>query len=317
MDVVDHPAGADRRSLPPGMMIGMEPAADGWPIRRFAWPPPAGREPRGSLMVQAGRGDFIEKYLEALGHWHDRGWQLEGFDWRGQGGSGRFLADASIGHVDSFDRWLDDLDAAVVRWRSRSPGPHILIGHSMGGHLVLRLLAERRPQVDAAVLVSPMLGYQMGMLAPWAAGLIANVACRIGLGERPAWGGGKKAMPAHRERNLTHSPERYQDELWWRTSHPELAIGAPSWGWLRAGLRSMTRLNRPHVLESVQTPVLILATPHDALVSATAIRRAAARLPHGRLQLFETGAHELLREVDEVRLSALAAIDEFIDGVRR
>lgn len=316
MDDADHPGRADRRSLPPGMTIRMEQAADGWPIRRFDWPAPGGREPRGNLMVQTGRGDFIEKYLEPLAHWHDRGWRLEGFDWRGQGGSGRFVADGSVGHAVSFDPWLDDLAAAVARWRDDGPGPHILIGHSMGGHLVLRLLAERSPDIDAAVLVSPMLGFQMGLLSPFAARIVAGAACGLGLAERAAWGGGKAAVPAHRERNLTHSRERYADELWWRDTHPELVVGAPSWGWLRAGLDSMRRLTRPGVLEAVRTPVLIVATPRDALVSAPAIERAAARLPFGQLRMFGTGAHELLREADDIRLPVLAAIDDFIDGIR-
>lgn len=316
METPEHLDLADRRRLPSGMTIGLEPAADGWPLRRFAWAPPAGRAaPRGSLMVQSGRGDFIEKYLEPLAHWHARGWGLAGFDWRGQGGSGRLLADRSVGHADSFDPWLDDLDAAVAAWRGITPGPHVLIGHSMGGHLVLRLLAERRPLVVAAVLLSPMLGFSMGALPPWGARLIAGAACRIGLAGRAAWGGGRQAMPAHRERNLTRSAERYADELWWRTQHPELAIGAPSWGWLRAGLMSMARLARPGVLEAVTTPILILATPQDGLVSAAAIRRAAARLPDARLRMFDAGAHELLREVDEVRLPALTAIDDFLDEV--
>lgn len=314
MDKTREMGAADRRSLPPGMTTGMEPAADGWPLRRFAWP--AGQvRPRGSMMVQTGRGDFFEKYLEPLAHWHRRGWGLEGFDWRGQGGSGRLLADSAVGHADSFDPWLDDLDAAVARWRDVTPAPHVLIGHSMGGHLALRLLAERRPPVAAAVLVSPMLGFAMGALPAWGARLIAGAACRIGLSERAAWGGGAQGVPAHRQGRLTHSAERYADELWWRTRRPELAIGAPSWGWLRAGLASMARLGRPGVLEAVTTPILILATPRDGLVSAAAIVRAAARLPNARLRMFDAGAHELLRESDDIRIPALAAIDDFLDEV--
>lgn len=303
------------RTVPAGMVVDVASAVDGWALRRFDWAPPADVPVRGSLLFQGGRGDFIEKYIEALTHWHHRGWRLTGFDWRGQGGSGRFLDDPAVGHADSFDLWLDDLDAMVGRWLAESPGPHVLAGHSMGGHLVLRLLAERRPAVDAAVLVSPMLGFSAGPLPAWAVRLIATAACRIGLAERAAWGGGRgpEAMPAHRERNLTHSAERYADELWWRAQHPELAVGAPSWGWLRAGAESMARLAAPGVLETVRTPLLILGTPHDGLVDSAAIVRAAGRLPGARLRMFDDGAHELLRETDVVRLPALAAIDAFLD----
>ncbi|WP_380872179.1 alpha/beta fold hydrolase [Sphingomonas sp. DBB INV C78] len=305
------------RSLPPDMAVSEWKAADGWTVRRFDWPAAPGLATCGSLLFQGGRGDFIEKYLEAIAHWRDQGWHVSGFDWRGQGGSGRLLANTAIGHADSFDRWLDDLDAVVTQWIADRPGPHVLMGHSMGGHLVLRLLAERRPAVDAAVLAAPMLGYAAGPLSARAVLWISRMACRLGLTERSVWGGrrGPEAVPAHRQRNLTHSAERYADELWWRSRHPELAVGAPSWGWMRAGAESMARLASPGVLECVQTPLLIVATPQDGLVAADAIRNAAARLPQAELRWFPGAAHELLRESDDVLAEVFAAIDAFLETV--
>jgi lysophospholipase len=105
------------------------------------WPQPEGGG-AGSLLFAGGRGDFIEKYLEPLAHWHARGWNVVSFDWRGQGES---RGTSSAGHLDSFDPLVaDDLAALIAEWR-RSPGPHVAIGHSMGGHLLLRILAERSP----------------------------------------------------------------------------------------------------------------------------------------------------------------------------
>lgn len=95
-----------RRSYPPDSMMEMEPAADGWPLRVFRW---KSANPRGSILFQGGRGDIIEKYLESFAHWHAQGWNVAAIDWRGQGGSGRFLADPLIGHVPDFALWIDDL----------------------------------------------------------------------------------------------------------------------------------------------------------------------------------------------------------------
>ncbi|HEY1146907.1 MAG TPA: hypothetical protein VGE84_11270, partial [Allosphingosinicella sp.] len=77
----------DRRTHPPGAAFSYWRAADGWPIRRMDWLQPTGSAVRGSLIFAGGRGDFIEKYLEALGYWHGRGWNVTSFDWRGQGES--------------------------------------------------------------------------------------------------------------------------------------------------------------------------------------------------------------------------------------
>jgi lysophospholipase len=59
--------------------------------------------------------------------------------------------------------------------------------------------------------------------------------------------------------------------------------------------------------------MLLIGTERDRLVSPAAIRRAASLLPNGELEMFDDAAHEILRERDEVRLKALARIDEFLD----
>ena len=63
----------------------------------------------------------------------------------------------------------------------------------------------------------------------------------------------------------------------------------------------------------VTTPLQIVATEKDRLVSAPAIREVAAALPNVRLEWVEAAAHEILREVDAVRRDALGRIDRFFD----
>ena len=305
----------DRRAIPPGLSIGEWRAADGWPLRRFDWEP-AGGETRGSILFQAGRGDFIEKYLEVYAHWRGQGWRVSGFDWRGQGGSGRLLADRRVGHLPSLDPLLRDFTGFAAEWLAESPAPHVLIGHSMGGHLALRLLAERGIAVDAAILVAPMLGLNTGPVPVRIARALARALCALGLTERPAWREGNRPGEAEhtRQTNLTACLDRYADELWWKGEHPELALATPSWGWLVAAFESIAGLDRPGVMEKVTTPMLILGSEHDRLVSPAAISKAAARLPNARLVMSKQGAHELLREVDGVRLPLLAEIDRFLDA---
>ena len=283
-------------------------------MRRFDWEPPEGKT-CGSILFQAGRGDFIEKYLEALAYWRSRGWRITGFDWRGQGGSGRFLSDSRVGHLPGFDPLLDDLESFTSEWLAANPGPQVLIGHSMGGHLMLRLLAERKIRPDAAVLVAPMLGFNTGRIPAMLARAFAHVMSWIGQNERPAWREDNRptGRGISRQANLTSSVERYEDESWWKASQPELAQEAPSWGWLAAAFDSMARLDRPGVLEGMTTPILMLGAAHDRLVSPAAIRKAAKRLPDARLIMSDDGAHELLREIDAVRLPLFAEIDRFLD----
>jgi lysophospholipase len=289
-------------------------APDGWAIRRVDWPvPPA---PRGAILFVAGRGDFLEKYLETLDHWHERGWAVTALDWRGQALSGRIGADPVTGHIDDFAIWTGDLAAFWSQWAADTPGPHVLAAHSMGGHLALRAVAERQVAPDALVLSAPMLGLiTHGLpLAPF--DWIARIMCQLGDPRRPAWKWSEKPgqLPLDRSALLTHDARRYADEGAWRAARPGLVMGPGSWGWMRAAIASMRWLDRREVLEMVMVPTFIVATSADRLVGIAAIDRAARWLPHAEMLRFGAeAAHEILREVDPVRDRALGAIDEFLD----
>jgi len=300
-----------RRAHPSGALFGTWVAPDGWALRRMDWPQKGRKKARGSLVFANGRGDFIEKYLEAYAHWHGLGWNVTAFDWRGQGGSlGPGFA------YDSFDPMIGDFAALLDDWHRQNPGPHVAIGHSMGGHLLLRTLVEQQPALDAAVLVAPMVGVNSAPTPAWLAPTIANTMCRLGLGPSPMW----KTPPAmlrpggRRQRNLTGSRERYEDEIWWWDREPGWKMGPPSWAWMCAAFRSAASSFTPERLARVTTPVLLLAAGHDRLVSTKEIARAAGQLPGAELEILPDAAHEILRDADPVRLAAFARIDAFLDA---
>lgn len=295
-----------RRRIADGMVIGEWAAPDGWRLRRFDWPhrPPA----RGRLLFLGGRGDFFEKYLEAFAHWHAQRWSLTGFDWRGQGGSGRLLADRQICHLTDFDPLLADLSAFVSEWRAENPpGPHVVVAHSMGGHLALRLLAQNPLAFDAAALCAPMLGIKVKHFPTRPLHLAARAACLLGLEERQIW----RRDPGNIPGRMTSCPERIADKIWWKSNHPDIASGSPSWGWTRAAFDSIERLNR-NKLEEVDTRTLLLASELDPIIRIDAMRTIAGRLPNAELEVYVGGGHELLREADPIRLNLLARIDGFL-----
>jgi lysophospholipase len=304
-----------RRAIPPDVRESRWTAPDGHSIRRLDWPEPAG-EAGGSILFLPGRGDAYEKYLETLDHWRGQGWHVTAADWRGQAGSGRLGSDAVTGHIDDFALWVADLAALWQAWSAGRSGALILAGHSMGGHLALRAVAEGAVRPDALILTAPMLGFLPDFLPAAVQLAAARAMCRIGDPRRPAWRWSEKPgeLPAGRAALLTHDAARYADESWWRAERPELVMGPGSWGWTRAACESIRLLARPGTLERVEVPVLVLAAGRDRLVSYKAIRKAAARLPQGELVTFGPEAfHELLREADPVRDRALAAIDRFLD----
>jgi lysophospholipase len=305
----------DRRRVPPGASFQMIPASDGWPLRRFDWLPPG--PARGSILFQTGRGDMIEKYFEACAHWHAAGWSITAFDWRGQGGSGRFIADPHVGHVEDFGIWTADLAAFWRDWKEESAGPHVIMGHSMGGHLVLRALLEGGIDPDAAILSAPMLGFETGLLpVRWVARFVKMLATYWP--ERRAWPQNERpSLPGEgRQKFLTHDRPRYDDESWWRAQKPELVLGPPSLGWLAAAYASTLWTEGEGRLEQLNTRLLIVGTEGDKLVSPAAIHRIASRIKGVRLKMWgKEASHEILREVDPVRDAVLSEIDDFLGTV--
>ena len=215
-------------------------------LRRIDWLIPQGTC-RGSILFMPGRGDAYEKYLETLDYWHRRGWRVTAADWRGQAGSGRLGGDGFTGHVDDFALWIDDLAHFWALWRASTPGPHVIVGHSMGGHLVMRALAEHRVDPDAAVLVAPMLDFIRHGVPRAIMHAAAGLMARIGDPRRQAWKWGEKpgAVPADRDMLLTSDADRYADEMWWRAERPDIAMGPGSWGWVERAYASVRGLHRP------------------------------------------------------------------------
>jgi lysophospholipase len=109
-------------------------------------------------------------------------------DWRGQAGSGRLGGDDAVtGHIPDFTVWTDDLAHFWAQWVAETPGPHVLAGHSMGGHIILRALADARVSPDAVVLSAPMTGMNGPALPLPVLHTAAKLMCAVGDPLRQAW----------------------------------------------------------------------------------------------------------------------------------
>jgi len=176
-------------------------------------------------------------------------------------------------------------------------------------------MVERVVDPVAAVLSAPMLGLR----SPFGATLgerIARLIGGIGNGARAAWKANEKpGSTATRQTLLTHDPDRYEDELWWQTTEPDLLLGPPSWRWVIEAFASTRRLRTDPRLKGMRVPVLMLVPMADQLVLPKAALAVAARLPDARVLRFgNESAHEVLRETDPVRNRAIGEIDIFLSS---
>src|SRR5262245_29861089 len=104
MQLVSIPA----NPIPEGAITGTLRTPDGVALRFARWPAPPNR--KGTVCLFHGRAEFIEKYFESIAELRARGFAVATVDWRGQGLSGRALADTRKGHVNNFDEYGADLE---------------------------------------------------------------------------------------------------------------------------------------------------------------------------------------------------------------
>lgn len=119
---------------------------DGLTQLRRHWVAP---EPAASVLVVHGIAEHCGRYEHVARQFVDAGITVVSFDQRGFGDSGGRRA-----HVDSFDRFHDDVEDHLSEVRSLG-SPTFLLGHSLGGLVVGSYALTDRPQADGVMLSSP------------------------------------------------------------------------------------------------------------------------------------------------------------------
>lgn len=152
-------------------------AADGLDLHLRQWLCGA---PRGTVLLVHGLGEHGGRYDHVAAALNGWGWNVAAPDHRGHGRSS-----GARGRIDRDDALLEDLSLVIDEVRAQHPGRLVLLGHSMGGLVASRFVAEAlrpRPaawsrEVDALVLSSPALAANtnsilklllvtLGLLAP-------------------------------------------------------------------------------------------------------------------------------------------------------
>ena len=324
--MIDQNPTAAPASVPAGLVATYRPAdrygffdRAGARIRCAWWNAvgtPAAK-PRGTVVLLTGRGEFIEKYAtEVVGELLGRGYAVAAMDWRGQGLSDRPLADRGKGHIDNFTTYMADvrmfLQTVVA---PDAPSPVLALCHSMGGHILMRVLAENGPgPIEAALFVSPMTGlYREAMLRS-----VLMVMPEVPMvDERYLFGTGPFVLLARQFNSnfVTHDERRYRFTDDWFAADPRLSLGGPTLGWGRQAVRSMAAAQAPGYLERIDIPLLLITAGEDRLIDPRTHAPMVARMRHAEHFTIAHARHEIMMETDDIRTLFWEAFDRLAKGV--
>jgi lysophospholipase len=121
------------------------------------WKWEAEGEAKAVIVIVHGASEHHGRYSWLMEQWRLSGYHVVMGDLPGQGMTSR----SERGHVDRFEQYLLE----VKNWLEEAYQyqlPVFLIGHSMGGLILIRLLQEERLNVAGIILSSPCLGLVHG-----------------------------------------------------------------------------------------------------------------------------------------------------------
>ncbi|NNC43446.1 MAG: alpha/beta hydrolase [Acidimicrobiia bacterium] len=285
---------------------------DGYRLRTGVFLPR--RKAIGTFLLLHGYTEFIEKYAEVIDELLKRKYAVVTFDWRGQGLSDRTLDPASDRHqrgfVEDFSHYADDADLVYHVRMKDLPQPHYILGHSMGGHMALRILEERPYRFEKAVLSAPMVGFVVNIPLPGVVRM-AHAMVLVGRGDEYA-PHSTDFDPDNPINMVTSDEERWQRSLAYWIAEPRLVTHGVTWRWLYEAGRSMRRIARRDRLARLITPTLLASAGVDLIVSSEAQVELANRSYPITLSRFPTAMHEILMETDEILFDFWQRFDGFL-----
>lgn len=277
----------------------------------------SGDTPSGSVLLFAGRTEYLEKYDPVAGDLNAAGYDVLAIDWRGQGLSDRLQDNPRPGHVERFSDYQRDVVELIVAAQELDlPRPWHMLAHSMGGAIGLAALEGGLP-VSSAAFSSPMWGIDFRIIPlPVVLGL-SGLLIRLGRGGRPAPGtGGDDAfvlLDPYVKNLLTGDGPRWGRIVAEAATWPEIALGGATNKWVHEAVRECRRLDGLPASALPEMPALIALGGREKVVSAAAIRRRAGAWPGARLLELPDSRHEPMMERDAIRSAFLQAAIELFD----
>ena len=267
-------------------------ASDGDNVAIQDWPLGPGRTLRGVVVLVHGLGEHAGRYDRVARQLNDWGFAVRGYDQYGHGESG-----GPRGGLPTDNRLLDDLADVIdsTRARMKARTPLILLGHSMGGLVAGRFVAQAIRPVEALVMSSPALDPGLNAVQKLLLAVLPKFApnLRVGNGLDASFISHDPAVvAAYRADKLVHDRVSGRLARFIAEGGPATVALAPTW----------------------KLPTLLMYAGADKLVNPAGSRAFAAAAPKQVVssRCFETLYHEIFNELNPEPV--FAALKQWLDA---
>ncbi|MBZ9611232.1 alpha/beta fold hydrolase [Rheinheimera maricola] len=297
------------------MQCGVLTSADALPLHYYQFRVPGAHQ---AIVLSSGRVEMAIKYAELCYELVQAGYSVFLLDHRGQGLSGRELANPEKGYVSDFSLYQQDF-AQFIDHIVQPTGHkyHIALGHSMGCAILAGYLQHYTHPFSGAIFASPMFGIYTGLVP---ASIAEAIALAFGVLNRricqTPWyfpGQSNYQEKAFANNPLTSCEERYTWLHQLFRDEPQARLGGVTTHWVQAAIVAMRRLQID--VTTWQLPVLLLQAGADKVVSNHAQNLWFQQLPAELLRqkvTLQDARHEIFMENDQIRQQALQAINVFL-----
>ncbi len=235
---------------------------------------------RGDILIVHGFGEHSGRYETLITHLLSKGYSVTTYDQCGHGKSAGLY-----GHIDRFVQYENDLDYVLSLVRARNESKKLfIIGHSMGGLIVLRYLTKQPEGITGAVISAPLVA--IATKVPAHKLLIAKVSAAL--------------FPRLRMTNEINPAVLSRDAEIGRAYAADPLVGKMiSTRWFVEAIKAMDELQKKAA--QITLPVLVMHGTEDKLANVSATENLFANLGSAdkRLKIFEGYYHELFNEPEK------------------
>jgi len=243
-----------------------------------------------AVLLLHGLGEHIGRYGHIASALQAAGYVVFGYDHHGHGLSSGLRGDLLNSH-----QLVDDVAFVVEHVRGLTVSPLVLLGHSMGGLVAARAVAQGVPHIDALAMSSPALGAHTNLIQKFLLATLPHFSphLRVDNGLKIAW----LARDAQVVRAYQHDP----------LVHRKISAALASWV-ITEGAKTVQEAS------AWQLPTLLLYAGQDQLVlpQASAAFAQAASDDVVQAHCFNVMYHEIFNDPEKAMV--IAKLQSWLDS---